>query len=280
MAVRDDTRYAVGDGHGTVPRDDGGVDLVRAAPVLAKLAVAAWWRVTGWTVAASISASARVVRGAANGDSPADLIREAEAELREFARRLLGVETNGEGEVVAYDPPPEAEVVDEYVDDRPTSERLRERGAELLRRSADVHYDDDAHPAYARMLGSMAPDEARILRLLHREGPQASVDVRTAGARAIGRSEMVAPGLNMIAAAAGCRRPERVRPYLDNLSRLGLIWFSREPLPDPLSYQVLEAQPEVTDAMKKAGRGKTVRRSIHLTAFGDDFCGMCLPDET
>jgi Abortive infection alpha len=67
---------------------------------------------------------------------------------------------------------------------------------------------------------------------------------------------------------------------MNNLYRLGLIWFSREPLEDPLRYQVLEAQPEVTEAMEKAGRGKTVRRSIHLTAFGSDFCEVCLPMDT
>jgi hypothetical protein len=258
----------------------GDIDVIRAAPVLLKLGVAAWWRATEWTVAASVSAGARVVRGAANGDSPTDLIREAEAELRDFARRLLGVETDEEGTVVAYDPPVDAEVVDEHVDDRPSGVRLRELGADLLRRSADVHYDDDAHPAYVRILADMAPDEARILRLLCQAGPQPSVDVRTAGPLSIARSELVAPGLSMLAAEAGCRHPDRVHAYLDNLSRLGMIWFSREPLEDPLRYQVLEAQPEVTDAKRKAGRGKTVRRSIQLTAFGSDFCGVCLPLDT
>ena len=132
--------------------------------------------------------------------------------------------------------------------------------------------DDDAHPAFERILENLAPDEARVLRLLLQEGPQAAVDVRTAGPLSVGRSELVAPGLNMIAPAAGCRHPDRIHSYLNNLYRLGLIWFSREPLEDPLRYQVLEAQPEVTEAMEEAGRGKTVRRSIHLTAFGNEFC--------
>src|SRR5690606_27289424 len=43
---------------------------------------------------------------------------------------------------------------------------LQERGAELLRRSADVGYAHDQHPAYRRILEELAPDEARILRLL------------------------------------------------------------------------------------------------------------------
>jgi hypothetical protein len=35
---------------------DGDVDLIRAAPVLARLAFAAWLRATGWTVQTSIAA--------------------------------------------------------------------------------------------------------------------------------------------------------------------------------------------------------------------------------
>src|SRR3712207_3282266 len=205
---------------------DGDVDLIRAAPVLARLAFAAWLRATGWTVQVSVSASARVLRGAANGESPADIIRDVEQELREYARRLLGVEDTGGGNEEAE--PVDAEVVDE--DDRPTAERLREMGRELLRRSADVYDDDDAHPAYARILQDLAPDEARILRLFSREGPQPSVDVRTSGPLALARSELVAPGLNMIGPSAGVKHPERIKSYLDNLYRLGLIWFSREPL--------------------------------------------------
>jgi hypothetical protein len=255
---------------------DGDVDLIRAAPVLARLAFAAWVRATGWTLQASLAASSRVVRGAANGESPATILRDVESELRDYVRQLLGIEQNGDGAEDAE--PVDAEVVEE--EDALTIEQLRERGRDLLRRSADVYYEDEAHPAYARILQELAPDEARILRLLASEGPQPAVDVRTAGPLAIARSEMVAPGLNMIGQAAGIKHNDRLKAYLDNLYRLGLIWFSREPLQDPLEYQVLEAQPEVADAMEQAGRGKTVRRSIHLTDFGEDFCELILPEDT
>lgn len=159
----------------------------------------------------------------------------------------------------------------------PRERSLRERGAELLARSADVDYEEAAHPAYARILDELAPDEARILRFLMAEGAQPAVDVRTAKVPLIS-SELVAPGLSMIGAGAGVRYQERVHAYLNNLYRLGLIWFSREPLEDPLRYQVLEAQPDVADAKRGAGRtAKTVRRQILLTPFGEDFCRVCLP---
>jgi hypothetical protein len=256
---------------------DGDVDLIRAAPVLARLAFAAALRATGWTVQTSIAASSRVLRGAANGESPATILRDVESELRDYVRQLLGIESNGNGQHDDAEPV-DAEVVEE--EDALTVEQLRERGRDLLRRSADVYDVDEAHPAYARILQEMAPDEARILRVLASEGPQPAVDVRTAGPLSLARSELVAPGLNMIGQAAGIKHNDRLKAYLNNLYRLGLIWFSREPLPDPLEYQVLEAQPEVAEAMEEAGRGKTVRRSIHLTDFGEDFCDLVLPEDT
>jgi len=130
------------------------------------------------------------------------------------------------------------------------------------------------HPAYARILEELAPDEARILRKLALSGPQPIVDVRTG--RPIG-SQLVQRGLTMIGTEAGCAHLDRVSAYLDNLARLGLLRISAEPLPDALRYQVLEVQPEVMDARKRGGHGRTVRRSIHLTTFGRDFCEMCLP---
>jgi hypothetical protein len=201
----------------------------------------------------------------------------AETSLRAGAG-LIGVELpsqNGGGrppeqtaEVVPAPPPGESEAT------QPRS--LRDRGAELLERSADVEYEEEFHPAYERILTQLAPDEARILRLLALRGPQPAVDVRAAKTLGLG-SEMVAPGLNMIGAEAGCRYLDRVPAYLNNLYRLGLIWFSREPLEDPFDYQVLEAQPDVIEAKRRSGRAKTVRRSISLTPFGEDFCRVCLP---
>ena len=70
----------------------------------------------------------------------------------------------------------------------------------------------------------------------------------------------------------GLRHLDQVPSYLNNLYRLGLVWFSREALRDHLEYQVLEAQPDVLEAMHSVKFPKVVRRSIHLTPFGEDFC--------
>ena len=238
-------------------------DLLRAAPALARLAAGAWLRTAEWTVESSVRAGRGLVRAALSGESPAELLEEAGTGLREQARRVLGVteiEERLEGATGAIN----------------GTGSLRERGTELLERSADVEADDRTHPSYDRILTQLAPDEARVLRLLATKGAQAAVDVRTWRPLDVG-SQIVAPGLSMIAAHAGCRHPERVPAYLNNLFRLGLIWFSREPLEDPAAYQVLEAQPDVLAAVRSAGRARTVRRSIRLTPFGLDFCETCLP---
>ena len=135
-------------------------------------------------------------------------------------------------------------------------------------------------PAYARILEDLAPDEGRILRLLAVEGPQPAVDVRGGLLPFTATSELVAPGLNMLGPESGCRHLDDVPAYLTNLNRLGLIWFSREPIDDLSRYQVLEAQPDALEATKKAKRARTVRRSIRLTPFGDDFCSTVLPMDT
>ena len=253
------------------PRDDTDASLIVAIPGLARIAASAWWRTTGWAAETSLRAGSRVFRAAVSGESAADLFQATGSELREQARRILQIgslENSDDDGVV-----PEEDGAEE-------PSPLRDRGAELLRRSADVGYGEVAHPAYARILEQLAPDEARILRLLATEGAQPSVDVRSGWLPVNATSQLVAPGINMIGAEAGCRYVDRVHAYLNNLYRLGLVWFSREPLEDPLAYQVLEAQPEVVDALKEAGRGRTVRRSIQLTPFGKDFCDTCLPLDT
>jgi Abortive infection alpha len=244
-------------------RDDGAYDqeedgpdgLRSTAPALLRLSATAWMRTAGWWVNTSLRAGSLALRAALDESQRSEL----GAEVREQARRFLGIELPGP------EPPPSEH------------ESLRERGAELLRKSADVDYDEDLHPAYARILDEITPDEARILRLLAAEGPQPAVDVR-AGLPIV--SDLVKGGLSMIGAEAGLRHTERLNAYLNNLNRLGLVWFSRERLRDPHRYQVLEAQPEVIQAMKKGGRtARTVRRSILLTPFGRDFCEMALPNE-
>jgi hypothetical protein len=236
---------------------------------VARIGAAALQRSTGYSVRSGVRTGPRLVRAAATSESMVDMVEEVRSiTLDELDR--LGVDTPAEND--------ETEV------DRPTSslpadkDRLQRRGARLMEASADVDYVEEVHPAYASILDQVAPDEVRILRLLATEGRQPSMDVRDVGWVPI-NSELVAAGLTMIGNEAGCQHLDRVHAYLNNLKRLGLIWFSDEPVEDLNEYQVLQAQPDVQDAIEEARRAKLIRRSIHLTPFGVDFCREVLPIE-
>lgn len=245
--------------------------LLASAPALARAAGGVWWRAAKWGLATSARTGVRLVRAAAGPVLTNRAGEDLVSELRRYARDLLGV-TDLEERVAQLVPAGRPAQLPERVE-------LRARGARLLRASASLAGDDPVHPAFARILTELAPDEARILRLLASSGARAAVDIRAGNVIGIG-SQLVAGGFSMIGAEAGCRHRDRVQAYLNNLQRLGLIWFSQEPIEDPVAYQVLEAQPEVMEAMRRASRARTVQRSIHLTPFGEDFCAVCLPIDT
>jgi hypothetical protein len=257
----------------------GASDLIAAAPGLARIAADTAWRATAWSAGIYARTGRSILRAATSGESATELLQQAEAELAGYLRGLGEMlETESDAGRAYGSRRNGSTATDETAD---CAEALRERGAELLRASAEVDESkDEYHPAYARILEALAPDEARILRLMAIEGAQPAVDIRSGLPVAIG-SELIELGQTMIGAEAGLLHTERVKAYLNNLFRLGLVWFSREPVSDPLRYQVLEAQPDVTQALAKAGRfGRTVRRSIQLTPFGVDFCQTCLPLDT
>ena len=261
-------------------------ELNGALPGLARIAAGTAARSAAWTLGSGVRSGRLLARALTNPSAAGELVQGVANDLAEATRTVSDVaravsagvplpKALLEGSinlsaVVLPDGPERALPVREKT--------LRERGEELLQRSRDVWNEEEAHPAYARILDELAPDEARVLMLLLRGGPQPSVDVRTGGPMGAMSSTMIASGLNMIGPRAGLRHVDNVPAYLNNLFRLGLIWFSREQLDDAMEYQVVEAQPDVLEAMHSTRFPKMVRRSIHLTPFGQDFCRTCLVD--
>jgi hypothetical protein len=229
-----------------------------------------------WSLETSARVGTRLARAAVSPEAANELVDEATEELRARARQVLGI-VDSEGRVAgAFS----GVVGDRFANRRDGPPSLRERGEALLQASADVHYEQGTHPAYERILADLAPDEARILVLLARDGPQPAVDVR-AGLAFVPGSTLCLQGASMIGAEAGLRFVDQVPAYLNNLNRLGLIWFSRDPVRNRERYQVIEVQPDVLEALRTAGRfSHVVRRSVHLTPLGEDFCQMSLPLDT
>lgn len=258
----------VDSGLAPAPPDDGDPGLGG----LVRLAATAWWHTTEYAVGTSIRVAERLVQAAIHPDQAGDLAGDVNRTVRTAARDLARL--TGRDGLAPVSPEPAQQ------QNGVPAPTLRAKGEELLHKSRDVHYEEDAHPAYERLVESLAPDEARILRLLLLKGPQPSVDIRTGGPLGLITSRLLAPGLNMIGARAGLKYVDRAPSYLTNLHRLGLIWFSRETLRDPERYQVLEAQPEVLAAVHSVRAAKIVRRSIHLTPFGEDFCRAAFASDT
>lgn len=260
------------------PADSTYMMWLQAVPELARLAASSWWSALRWVTSVTSENSRRIGRAVAAGVSPTQVVAEIGSDVRAAILDLLGlgaasVEPGGR-------PHSRSRSQSERGGTRRlpvTAAELQARGAELLHDAADVWYEADAHPAYARILDDLSPDEARILCLLSTDGAQPAIDVRTNRPLGVG-SELVAGGLSMIGLQAGVRHVDRTRADLNNLYRLGLVWFSREEVEDPSRYQVVEVQPDVVEVLKAAGRSpKIVHRSIHLTPFGEDFCATCLP---
>src|SRR5205807_9912332 len=134
-----------------------GSSVLEAIPGLVRLTTGAALRTTEWALGASVRVTTRAMRAATSGESSAELLRDIGKEIRSFARDVLGIEDLDDRvpDVVSQAVPGWArQDGDKNADKGPS---LRDRGAELLRRSADVRYQEEAHPAYDRILGELAP---------------------------------------------------------------------------------------------------------------------------
>jgi hypothetical protein len=253
--------------------------LIRGVFRAAGLAAGTVARGSQWAVNTSYEVTKEITQAAMDGESSADIAERTGNALRSIARSALGVTEGSVREIVSYVPTSNGSAQQQAIGlgaplHSASVEELRRRGDALLARSADVYFSEDVHPAYDRILDELAPDEARILRFMALNGAQPSVDVRTNRPLGIG-SELVTGDLTSVPEQSGVRHPDRARTYLINLNRLGLTLTSDDPV--VLSrYMVLEVQPVVEAALKKAGRApKIVRKSLRLTEFGEDFCRTC-----
>jgi hypothetical protein len=274
---------------------NGATPALDALPGLVRIAATSWVRTAEWGVVAGLRTGRRLLKAATSPSSALELaqgVASASGVVADLAKAVasgmpipqavveVSASLGGSGKALETAVPRQAPRPTQPTTRAPLPLSLREQGELLLQRSRDVWNNETGHPAYERILSELAPDEGRILMLLLRGGPQPSVDIRTGGPIGAVSSNLVAPGLNMIGPRAGVRYLDQVPSYLNNLFRLGLIWFSREQLRDPLEYQVVEAQPDVLAAMHSVRFHKIVRRSIHLTPFGEDFCRTCLTSES
>ncbi|MGI8677105.1 MAG: Abi-alpha family protein [Jatrophihabitans sp.] len=232
---------------------------------LARLGAATALRAVTWMTKGSVDSATGLVREIGSGAPIIDIVDHRVEAARTAAWRALGLTGGAESQ----------NATDRILSKTAGYGDLRKQGDALLARSTDpLSQPANEHPAFSRILGELAPDEARILRFMALAGPQPAIDVRTKTPFGVG-SERLAGGINLIADMAGCAYPERNQQYLANLNRLGMVRFSEEQVDDPRRYSFIEAQPVASDAMAKAKKAVTIYRSIYLSLFGHQFCEVC-----
>jgi Abortive infection alpha len=282
-APSENAAEAAAQGSGQVPEVAREPDAIERVAGLAAVAAAASVHAGGWWISQSLKASKRVAGAMTSPTKAVALADDVVKTTREVLNTLIGA-TSAQSVPVDAARAAATAAADAVTRNHARSEQpagaeapasgpelLRRAGDTLLRRSRELDEDTTIHPAYERILGELAPDEGRVLRLMLLGGPQPSVDVRGGGILGFFNTHVVKRGLTMIGARAGLRNTEELPSYLNNLFRLGLIWISPETIRDYQRYQVLEAQPEVADAMHSVRHARVVRRSVHLTPFGEDF---------
>src|SRR3954451_18176736 len=132
---------------------DGG--LREDLPGIARIYAWSWLNTAEWTLETGAGSSVRLARAALGRESASELFDETAADLRAYARRMLEIlDREGRAGAVSELLPDDAPAAS---GDQDTAASLRAQGEELLRRSADVDYDEDTHPAYERILGQLAP---------------------------------------------------------------------------------------------------------------------------
>lgn len=172
-------------------------------------------------------------------------------------------------------------LVQNAADDR---EPLRSAMTELLDRSTDPDRTKSREYLFGTIVSQLVPDEARILATLATGGSFALVDVV---AKQIGRSSTrtVLSNISTVGRAAGISTPANTPTYIARLRHFGLIEVA--PAGDDLAdqFEELNKHPAVRRARgeagsAKGGSSKLVRRTLRLSAFGQEFWTACAPSRT
>lgn len=154
---------------------------------------------------------------------------------------------------------------------------------ELLAKAANIETANLAHPAFARVIENLSPDEARIIGYLSgvmdgdNLGDAHFPVVEVQRHDADGTYEIVMGPLCDWAVEIELSFEGNVPAYIQNLSRLGVVEFSymREVAPPTKYERVARHFKAFTD------QGMTLHRgSGRVTPFGELFIRACVPQQT
>jgi len=165
---------------------------------------------------------------------------------------------------------------------------LHELYAKLLASAMDSATVRKAHPSFVGILNALSPDEARLLRLLQRNGDLPVVTVRELLTEQMSDHGLVWLGRlrnhSMAGVDAGCTFPDLASSYLDNLARLGVVEYRAEQIAVEESYLRIEESPEIKSWKEKiaATPGSEIallRGFYGVTDFGRMLLEACIGDD-
>lgn len=163
------------------------------------------------------------------------------------------------------------------------SDELRDMYANLLANSMDKERSDLVHPSFVEVIKQLNPDEAKLLKSFRPSNTvlYPLIDIRLneegGGHRTIARNYG-------ILGESICERPNCISQYLENLSRLGLIYIPDDLyLTDSSRYEPIEQSSYVLgvrDALSVEDRTRfdLAKKCCYLTNYGVSFMRNCVLD--
>lgn len=167
-----------------------------------------------------------------------------------------------------------------------TDEELSDMYVNLLAKASCVDTAKFAHPSFVNVINNLSPDEAVLLREIHRQGDLAFLTAKrdvTVWDTTKGRSasQLMGDLLTGVEARIRLLFPDNINAYFSNLEGLGLIRIRRDwRMIQEDKYKSLETyyRPSFEES-DDDGESQSLRfekGKIEITPFGELFMDACL----
>lgn len=164
------------------------------------------------------------------------------------------------------------------------NEELRDMYANLLANSMNSVVKNGVHPGFVEIIKQLSPDEAKFLKHMRNYKSIPTISLRYV------HNEVAKGGVDIIKEftnvpmLAGCENAYSGEQYIDNLVRLGLLERKiGNAFIDKSRYEPLKNDPEFLrhnndEYARENGFDKcdVEEHIVRLTAFGEQFCNICL----
>lgn len=164
------------------------------------------------------------------------------------------------------------------------TEELRDMYANLLANSMNRVVKNGVHPGFVEIIKQLSPDEAKFLKYMQTHTAIPTISLRFVyDDYSKGGIDIIKEFTN-VPILANCEQRGSGENYIDNLTRLGLLTRRiADAFTDKTIYEPLKTSPEFSryyndEIAKEKGYDKcdVGTHIVQLTAFGKQFCDICL----